>query len=102
MLVGWEGSAHDGKVLGDALNKGLIILPNKFYLGDAGYALTKYCLTSYRGVRYHLKEWARGNERPQTKEELFNLRHSSLRNTIERVYGIIKKRFPIFSKYAYL
>ena len=33
--------------------------------------------------------------RPANKEELFNLRHSQLRNVIERVYGLIKKRFPI-------
>jgi hypothetical protein len=56
-LVGWEGSAHDGRVLSDSILKGLPLLPGKYYLGDAGYALTKYCLTPYRSVRYHLKEW---------------------------------------------
>jgi hypothetical protein len=95
ILAGWEGSAHDGRVLNDALTKGLHLFPSKFYLGDAGYALTPYCLTPYRGTRYHLKEWKAGNLRPQNKEELFNLRHSSLRNVIERVFGVVKKRFPI-------
>ena len=75
-LTGWKGSAHDGKVLDDALQKGIAILLNKYYLGDTGYALSKFCLTPYRGVRYHLKEWAGGNLRPQNKEELFNLRHT--------------------------
>lgn len=56
VLVGWEGSAHDGRVLIDGVMKGLHLIPGKYYLGDAGYALTKYCLTPYRGVRYHLKE----------------------------------------------
>lgn len=56
VLVGWEGSAHDGRVLKDGVMKGLHLIPGKYYLGDAGYALTKYCLTPYRGVRYHLKE----------------------------------------------
>ena len=28
-------------------------------------------------------------------QELFNLRHSSLRTTIERVFGVVKNRFPI-------
>jgi hypothetical protein len=56
----------------------------------------RYLLTPYRGVRYHLKEWKLCNLRPQTKEELFNLRHASLRNIIERAFGILKKRFPIF------
>lgn len=46
-------------------------------------------------MRYHLKEFLRGNRRPQNKEELFNLRHASLRNVIERSFGVLKKRFPI-------
>lgn len=95
ILAGWEGSAHDGRVLESALSKGLTIFPGKYYLGDAGYALTPYCLTPYRGVRYHLKEWASGNKRPQNPQELFNLRHSSLRNVIERTFGVVKKRFPL-------
>jgi|SRR5437667_3614274 len=32
---------------------------------------------------------------PQTPQELYNLRHSSLRNAIERIFGVLKKRFPI-------
>jgi hypothetical protein len=51
VLAGWEGSAHDGRVLADALEKGLFLPEGKFYLGDAGYSLTPYCLTPYRGVR---------------------------------------------------
>ena len=97
VVVGWEGSAHDGRVFDDALTKGLSVFPGKYYLGDAGYALSWKCLTPYRGVRYHLKEWSKSNLRPQNKEELFNLRHSSLRNVIERTYGVIKKRFTILS-----
>lgn len=33
--------------------------------------------------------------RPQNKEELFNLRHASARNVVERIFGIIKKRWAI-------
>jgi DDE superfamily endonuclease len=33
--------------------------------------------------------------RPRTREELFNLRHASARNVIERIFGIIKRRFRI-------
>ena len=97
VLAGWEGSAHDGRVLDDAVTKGLQLFPGKYYLGDAGYALSWNCLTPYRGVRYHLKEWSKSNLRPQNKEELFNLRHSSLRNVIERTYGVVKKRFSILT-----
>jgi hypothetical protein len=49
VLAGWEGQAHDGRVLKDALTKGFVVLPGRYYLGDAGYALTKYCLVPYRG-----------------------------------------------------
>jgi hypothetical protein len=33
--------------------------------------------------------------RPENKEELFNLRHSSARNVIERIFGILKQRYRI-------
>jgi hypothetical protein len=66
------------------------LIHSKFYLGDAGYSLTKYCLTPYRGTRYHLKEWATAAAKPQNKEELFYLRHASLRNIIERDFGMVK------------
>ena len=61
-------------------------------------ALTIRCLVPYRGVRYHLKEWIAGGRTPVNKEELFNFRHSSLRNVVERVYGVVQKRFPILKK----
>jgi len=37
-------------------------------------------------------------DRPRNAKELFNLRHSSLRNAIERIFGVLKKRFPILKK----
>ena len=93
--AGWEGSSHDSQVLADAIDNGFTAPPGKYFLADAGYALSKLCLTPYRGVRYHLKEWRLGNTSPQNKEELYNLRHSSLRNVVERIFGVVKKRFPI-------
>ena len=35
---------------------------------------------------------------PANKEELFNLRHSQLRNVIERIFGVIKKEFAMASQ----
>lgn len=35
------------------------------------------------------------NCRPKNKEELFNLRHASARNVIERIFGVLKHRFRI-------
>ena len=50
-------------------------------------------ITPYRGQRYHLKEYSRNP--PRNAHELFNLRHASLRNAIERAFGVLKKHFPI-------
>lgn len=33
--------------------------------------------------------------RPQNKEESFNLRHAQARNVIERIFGVIKKRWTV-------
>jgi len=58
--------------------------------------LTSGLITPYRGVRYHLKEFSARNP-PLNYKELFNLRHASLRNAIERTFGVLKKRFDILS-----
>ncbi|KAM3357690.1 hypothetical protein P3S68_020621 [Capsicum galapagoense] len=74
----------------------LKIPEGKFYLVDAGLMLRSGLITPYRGERYHLKEYSRNNP-PQNSRELFNLRHSSLRNAIERAFGVLKQKFPIIS-----
>ena len=61
---------------------------------DAGYPNVPGFLAPYRCTRYHLKEFCRANP-INTPRELFNHRHSSLRNIIERTFGILKQRFPI-------
>jgi DDE superfamily endonuclease len=52
-------------------------------------------MTPYRGVRYHLKEQRQANQKPENAKELFNLRHSSLRNVIERIFGVLKRQWQI-------
>lgn len=47
---------------------------------------------------YHLREQALAAERPQNPKELFNLRHASLRNIVERTFGVLKGRFVILQK----
>jgi DDE superfamily endonuclease len=98
VLPGWEGSAHDGRVLGDARAKGFDAPSRKYYLADSGYSSTSLTLTPYPKVRYHLREQARATQRPQNAKELFNLRHASLRNVIERTFGVLKGRFAILQK----
>ena len=36
--------------------------------------------------------------RPESPEELFNLRHSSIRNVIERIFRVVKNRFKILDR----
>lgn len=97
-LFGWEGSAHDARVYDDSKLKGLPLIIGKYYLADGGYALSKYTLTPYRGVRYHLVEFGNNGQGPVNSKELYNLRHSSLRNTVERLFGVAKNRFPILKR----
>ncbi|XXG66422.1 hypothetical protein AAC387_Pa05g3906 [Persea americana] len=95
VLLGWEGTASDSIIMRNALVRQdkLIIPQGKFFLVDAGFMLKSGLITPYRGVRYHLKEYS--SHEPQNEKELFNLRHASLRNVIERAFGVLKKRFPI-------
>ena len=66
----------------------------KFYLVDSGYPNRPGYLAPYRTTRYHLEEFQNAEE-PQGKEELFNYAHSSLRNCIERAFGVLKQKFRI-------
>ncbi|XP_062080151.1 uncharacterized protein LOC133784900 [Humulus lupulus] len=81
VYAGWEGTANDSRVLLDAMRK------------DDNFPMSPQA--PYRGERYHLHRFrARGNH-PRGAMELFNYRHSSLRNVIERCFGLLKARFPI-------
>jgi DDE superfamily endonuclease len=95
VLPGWEGSALDGRVFGDARARGFHAPPEKYYLADAGYPSTSLTLTPYLGIKYQLREEARGTQRPQNAEELFNMRHASLRSVVERTFEVLKGRFAI-------
>uniref|UniRef100_A0A803L9I9 Nuclease HARBI1 n=2 Tax=Chenopodium quinoa TaxID=63459 RepID=A0A803L9I9_CHEQI len=97
VLPGWEGTTSDSRIIKDELNREyrLHTFEGKYYLVDAGFMLTGALLTPYRGVRYHLKEYS--FRAPENAQELFNLRHASLRNAIERAFGVLKKRFAIIA-----
>ncbi|KAL2460913.1 putative harbinger transposase-derived nuclease [Abeliophyllum distichum] len=94
VLAGWEGSAHDGRLLRSViLRQGhkLTIPVGKYYLVEAGFPLVPGFLSPYRRTRYHRRDIE--GRRPQNSKELFNFRHSSLRNAVERTVGLLKKRF---------
>ncbi|XP_028099521.1 uncharacterized protein LOC114299051 [Camellia sinensis] len=94
---GWGGSAHDNAILVDSITRANLQFSHpphgKYYLVDAGFTNMPGFLAPFRSQRYHLQEfYGRHYSGPK---ELFNHRYSSLRNVIERTFGVLKKRFPI-------
>jgi DDE superfamily endonuclease len=86
-------------VLDDAMGKEIFQVPaGKYYLGDTGYVSSDTVLSPYRGYRYHVKEAIEAEAKPACMQELFNLRHAELRNEVERVFGVAKRRFPILGR----
>ncbi|XP_059669270.1 uncharacterized protein LOC132314420 [Cornus florida] len=102
VVAGWEGSANDSKILNETINNEDLHFPmppdGKYYLVDSGYANQPGFLTPYRGQRYHFQEYRRASRQPQGREEIYNHRHSSLRNIIKHCFGLLKMRFPILKQ----
>jgi hypothetical protein len=63
VLSGWEGSASDSHIFHFARRRDLELPKGKYLLADAGFPSCDLLLVPYRGVRYHLKEWGRGNQK---------------------------------------
>jgi hypothetical protein len=96
--AGMEGSAHDENALQHT--DFLDTLPARSYLlADAGYALReRLVLPPHRGTRYHLQEFGDVSRRPQSPEEYFNLKHSSLRITVEMCIGLLKGKWKVLTR----
>lgn len=101
--IGAQGPSSDSVVLRQVgfipqvLESG--VLPEgSMMLVDAGYPNTRHCLSPYRGVRYHLKEFGQARDRPANAKEYYNLWHAKIRNCVERAFGILKIRFEILTR----
>jgi hypothetical protein len=57
-------------------------------------------MSLYRRVRYHLKEQRQVDLRPNTAKELFNLHYTSLRNVVECIFRVVKRKFKILGLVA--
>ncbi|GKD61174.1 putative nuclease HARBI1 [Tanacetum coccineum] len=100
--AGWEGTAHDTIIFLEALRRPQVNFPrptgDKYYVVDAGYPNIKGYLAPYKGndIHYHIPDFRRGQtsaqRAPKGKKETFNYYHSSLRNVIERTFGVWKAR----------
>ncbi|PIA29519.1 hypothetical protein AQUCO_05900030v1 [Aquilegia coerulea] len=93
-----EGTAHDARVFLDALTRQENNFPlppeGSYYVVDAGYPNIPGFLAPYRGERYHFHD-DQMQQQITRKRELFNHRHLTLCNVIERAFGAFKATFPI-------
>ncbi|XP_020396826.1 protein ALP1-like [Zea mays] len=98
VVTGWPGSVHDTRVLQDTLLTYADRFPHppegKYYLVDSGYPNRKGYLAPYKGQKYHITEWQNARQ-PIGSKEVFNYAHSSLRNVIERSFGVLKMKWRI-------
>jgi hypothetical protein len=63
IFSGWDGSAADSTMFYDARLTDLHIPAGKYYLADAGFPICDALVIPKRGVRYHLAEWGRAQQR---------------------------------------
>ncbi|KAK3212751.1 hypothetical protein Dsin_017457 [Dipteronia sinensis] len=101
VVVGWEGTAHDSRVLRETIHDSRHNSPlpplDKYYLVDAACTHSSGFMAPYRNARYWLNNF-RSRGRANTKEEVFNQCYSKLRNIIECAFGVLKACFPILKR----
>lgn len=87
IVTRWPGSVHDSTIFLNSrlrANFEANMYRNGILLGDSGYPLRQYLLTPILNP-----------ERPA--EALYNEAHIRTRNSVERLYGVWKRRFPILA-----
>ena len=78
----------------------LLIGISNYYLYDTGYTNGEGFLTPYRGRRYHLND-QREDHQPTIPQEYFNIKHSQIRNCIERCFDILEARCAILREKSF-
>lgn len=87
LVTRWPGSAHESNIFNNSRLKVFLEtghFKNYVILGDSGYKQSKYMMTPL--LNTHTES-----------ERLYNESQIRTRNTIERCFGVWKRRFPILS-----
>lgn len=85
IVARWPGSTHDQTIFNNSLLKARFEnneFGNSIMVGDSGYALRKYLITPMLNPTVNV-------------EQVFNESQIRTRNPIERLFGVLKRRFPI-------
>ena len=80
----WPGSVHDSRILRCSAIPSTMMHTDALLLGDSGYAIAPYLMTPYRNA-------------DDPKKQSFNRLFTKERVVVERVFGQLKRRFPILS-----
>ena len=72
---------------------GLFVCTWRYYLVDVGYSIREGYLQPYRNQRHHLEDFNQTGV--ESVQEKFNFHHSSLRNVVERAFGLLKSRWHV-------
>ncbi|CAH1380002.1 unnamed protein product [Tenebrio molitor] len=84
IIARWPGSVHDSTIFNDSplpVEFGMGRYGNDFLLGDSGYPCKPHLLTPVLNPI-------------NASQEAYNTAHIATRNTVERFFGVLKRRFP--------
>ncbi len=96
VLAGAEGSINDSSLCQQAFGRDKFsVPPNRYFLADAGFGSREGIVVPFPGVRYHLQDWKNAVNPPETRKELYNLRHARIRVVVEQAFGLLKRRWKI-------
>ncbi|XP_031328994.1 putative nuclease HARBI1 [Photinus pyralis] len=87
IVARWPGSSHDVTIFNNSAVRRQFennLYPDALLLGDSGYYLRSYLMTPLLQT----------NNRA---EQLYNESHIRTRNTVERFFGVFKRRFPVLA-----
>ncbi|XP_045102998.1 putative nuclease HARBI1 isoform X2 [Portunus trituberculatus] len=86
LVVNWPGSAHDSKIFNESRLRQTLEPGHYrgFLLGHCGYPCHPYLLTPYADPK-------------APHEEKFNQAHARTHSCVERMFGILKRRFSILT-----